>query len=199
MSVEAAAVIFVIALFVAFLIIALNGYINKAQNKGYTNEARNYAIAAKAVLGERYARGESMPPRDLAGPTSDARYVIFGLGDQPLASAMATLMDVPLPEAPSEPGYWILYLAGSPSTDAIQCDGFLFLYYPKGTTAEDSPSTSSENYILVTYKMTPYSSEPSEGSSGSSPEDVTAQALMNNITYDAKADFYAYPSSTFSG
>jgi hypothetical protein len=207
MSVEAAAVIFVIALFVAFLIIALSGYINKAQNGGYTNEARNYAIAAKAVLGERYARHESMPPRDWTGPASDIRYAIFGFENQPFANAMATLMDVPLPKAANEPGYWELYLTGSPATDAIQCDGFLFLYYPEGSTAKDDSSASSKNYILVTYKMTPYSSGPSEGSSkessGDSPEslaaDVTAQTLMSGITYDAEAGFYTYPSSTFSG
>ncbi|MDR2587268.1 MAG: hypothetical protein LBC23_03280, partial [Coriobacteriales bacterium] len=183
MSVEAAAVIFVIALFVAFLIIALSGYIGKAQNKGYTNEARNYAIAAKAVLGERYARDESMPPHALVNPVSDARFAIFGLSDQPLANEIALLMDVSLPDTPEDPGYWVLYLAGPPSTDAIHCDGFLFLYYPQGAAAQDDPSASSEDYILVTYKMTPYPSDSPDGASDGASESVTAQTLMSSITY----------------
>jgi hypothetical protein len=200
-SVEAAAVIFVIALFVAFLIIALSGYIGKAQDKGYANEARNYAIAAKATLGERFARGEDMPPRDLASPATEARYIIVGLSSQALASEMAALMDVPLSEAADEPGYWVLYLAGPPSTSALQCDGFLYLYYPQGAGAEGNPSSAapaapadgatSEDYILVTYKMTPYPDDL--------PEAITPQTLLRAITYDAEAGFYAYHGPAFSG
>jgi hypothetical protein len=264
-SVEAAAVIIIIALLVALLIIMLGVFIEKAQDKGYTTEARNYAIAAKAVVGERYASGESMPPRDFeafddgaqaggagaddgavggAGASGaggaagtagagganslDTRYVIFGDSSRPIANEMAELMDVSLPSAPNEPDYWVLYLVGPVRTDAVKCDGFIYVYHPQGAdngstdssaaggaagaegeTGEGAGANTPEgaageggaasgNFILVTYHMTPYR-VGTTGEGGTAGSDVRTDDALVVDTPATVTDNITYdPSAGFS-
>jgi hypothetical protein len=201
-SVESAAVLVILALFVALLVFALSGYVGSARDKGYTTEARNYAIAAKAVVGERFASGEGMPPRvaGASGSGADSRYMILGVPSQPVANAMAELMDVSLPSAPNEPEYWVLYLTGPASTEAVKCDGFAYLYYPQGTDGDNNDfSTSSENYLLVTYHMTPYlpDGEPTDDTAAGTLA-TDAATVLNSISYDPSATFSVYHGPTFT-
>jgi type II secretory pathway pseudopilin PulG len=152
-------VLVILAILAAIAIPALTGYIDKAQDRKYIAQARDYAIAVRVAIDEAYADGllaknatgasdyEGYLGKGGSGYTSLKIWSLATLwwygtddwGDH-LTEEVAALMGKEYDDS------FELIGSMSENTTAINADGFYYTFHPEGDS-DNSP------YIIVTYKL----------------------------------------------
>jgi prepilin-type N-terminal cleavage/methylation domain-containing protein len=196
--VEVIVVIVIIAILAAIGVPALTGYIDKAQDKKYILQARDFAIAMRACLDEGYANGDFADPKGYPGyepdytlykstsiwETTEFSYSIYIDSSIILRRAYA-LVGREYPTG-SEPD--VLNLIGTVGSTWQNADGFMYYTYPEGLS-------SGKPCKLVTYKVVHI-----DIADGSSPYQFKVKAqegheyYLDNTTsiYDPNAGYEVY-------
>jgi prepilin-type N-terminal cleavage/methylation domain-containing protein len=176
--VEVIVVLVILAILAAIAIPALTGYIDKAQDKQYIAEARNRAVALRAVLNDAYARGDfngdsvkaffqSGGYTGLATSVTDKRWPITQLGSDVFGAVdrfnyyreAAALIGEAYPQKINDTTdfnnkttpYWAFHFIGPDSADSVAAaDAFYCLLYPEGDIVS---SGDGKHIIRITYKL----------------------------------------------
>jgi prepilin-type N-terminal cleavage/methylation domain-containing protein len=198
--VEVIVVIVIIAILAAIGVPALTGYIDKAQDRKWIAEARNYLVAGHTVIDEAYADGEfrfnSEYPETNTGNTYLDDYISEGdnvneylrcfeldrLGtfayddSEGFYNRVAALLGEETREELSNrdegdnPYTWTFYFIGSPNSTAINADGGLLFVYLE------------EETVVVTYKIDKVDSSKKSVYNGA----------LDNSAYDPDAGYKVY-------
>jgi prepilin-type N-terminal cleavage/methylation domain-containing protein len=150
--VELIVVIVIIGILAAIAVPALTGYIAKADDEQWRIQARNISLAAHSVVNETYAKGSLNAAYIAAGDSlvTSSDFKEWDAGKLGISTDMydqiAALSGVPWPTPFTNPGYWDYYFVGSPSSTALEADGYVWWVFPEG-------SDPGKSYILVTYRM----------------------------------------------
>jgi prepilin-type N-terminal cleavage/methylation domain-containing protein len=194
--VEVIVVIVIIAILAAIGVPALTGYIDKAQDKNYIVEARDYFIAARSEIVEAYTDGElaenlsayeSLDNFISEGLTKDNGLRWFGLWHlsgyaldnfYDRVSGLLSKEDRQTLRNAHDPGWWDFAFVGSSSANMLNADGFLFVIDTSGT---------SEEFVVATYKL-------ADGLdfAGKQAADITAEKLLSDGEYDPDAGYSVY-------
>jgi prepilin-type N-terminal cleavage/methylation domain-containing protein len=164
--VEVIVVIVIIAILAAIGVPALTGYIDKAQDRTYIAEARDYFTALRTVIDEAYANGEFQNEASRNYIKNDKYYINtyntfngkawnlevlskYSKGDSNgmvLPDEVNLLLNgKPMPTR-SEKDFVAIWILGSMNSTLLNADGFMWEFYPDGTGI-------GKHYTKVTYKV----------------------------------------------
>jgi prepilin-type N-terminal cleavage/methylation domain-containing protein len=171
--VEVIVVLVILAILAAIAIPALTGYIDKAQEKQYIAQARDFVQAVRAVINEAYAEGKF-------GSTTAQEYVVDGMSNtntnlkkwwysglsnratgsqNTFRTEALKLLSKTNATSPYDPGgyYELYYYAPSSSTGGFfESDAWVYFTHPEGYGYEDGAFTTlkpGKSVVEVTYHI----------------------------------------------
>jgi prepilin-type N-terminal cleavage/methylation domain-containing protein len=187
--VEVIVVLVILAILAAIAIPALTGYIDKARDREWAMRARDFALACRTVLDERYAQGYYDSAESQAyiknGYSSSWSIKVWPLdstyfpGNPPGHSIEAAALLGQTYIGSGSPGGWGYNIDGpkNDSTTLLNADAFDYVYFPEGS--------GKSSCTIVTYKLKRVSPEPT------SHEDFLYKIRWTD-SYDSTAGYEVY-------